>query len=101
LPREAPWTREHVYHLFVVQLRRANRDSVLQRLHEAGIGAGIHYPVPIHLQGAYRELGLGPGSFPVAEQAAGRILSLPLYPEMTREQVETVARALAAALRGC
>ena len=62
-------------------------------LHDRGIGAGIHYPIPIHLQGAYADLGLGEGSFPVAEAAAGRILSLPIYPELTREQVEAVARA--------
>jgi dTDP-4-amino-4,6-dideoxygalactose transaminase len=98
LPGEAPWTVEHVYHLFVVEMLRADRDEVLAKLHKDGVGAGIHYPTPIHLQGAYAELGQGPGSFPVTEKAAGRILSLPLYPEMTREQVEKVSRALAKAL---
>ena len=98
LPREAPWSREHCYHLFVVQLRRANRDRVLQRLQAMGIFAGVHYPIPIHLQAAYANLGLGPGSFPVTEHTAQRILSLPLYPELGRDQVETVARALAQAV---
>lgn len=98
LPREAPWTVEHVYHLFVIRLRRADRDAVLDRLLAAGIGAGIHYPIPIHLQGAYVGLGLRPGSFPVTEDAARRILSLPLYPEMSRDQVEEVAQALIRAL---
>ena len=83
LPVEAPWTVEHVYHLFVVQLRRASRDVVLKALQESGVGCGIHYPIPIHRQGAYTDLGLGPGRFPAAEAAARRILSLPLYPEMT------------------
>jgi dTDP-4-amino-4,6-dideoxygalactose transaminase len=100
LPQEAPWCAEHVYHLFVVRLRRADRDAVLKRLHAEGIGAGVHYPVPIHLQEAYAGLGLGPGSFPVTEDAARRILSLPLYPELSREQVGAVAEALGRALAG-
>jgi dTDP-4-amino-4,6-dideoxygalactose transaminase len=100
LPTEAPWTVEHVYHLYVVRLRRADRDRVLKALHDGGVGAGIHYPVPIHLQGAYSDLGLGAGSFPVTESAAGRILSLPIYPEMTREQVAEVAACLRLALAG-
>src|SRR5215475_15187977 len=70
LPHEASWTIEHVYHLYVVRLRRADRDVTLRRLHAAGVGAGIHYPIPIHLQEAYAVLGRGPGSFPVAEEAA-------------------------------
>ena len=98
LPREALWTVEHVYHLFVIRLRRADRDRVLRALHEAGIGAGIHYPIPIHLQGAYADLSLGRGSFPHAETAARQILSLPLYPEMTGDQVRAVAQALTRAL---
>jgi dTDP-4-amino-4,6-dideoxygalactose transaminase len=98
LPRQAPWTAEHVYHLFVVRLWRGDRDAVVRHLQAAGVGAGIHYPVPIHLQEAYAGLGLGPGSFPVTEGAARQILSLPLYPELSREQVETAAGALAQAL---
>jgi dTDP-4-amino-4,6-dideoxygalactose transaminase len=84
--------REHVCHLFVVQTD--DRDTVLAGLKEAGIGAGIHYPIPIHLQPAYHDLGYGPGSFPVAEAAADRLLSLPVYPEMTDEQVDYVAAVL-------
>ncbi len=98
LPREAAWCREHIYHLFVVALKFADRDGVIQHLHNQGIGAGIHYPVPIHLQQAYPNLG-SPGCFPVAEQKAKQILSLPLYPEMTSEYVKTVASALVNALR--
>jgi dTDP-4-amino-4,6-dideoxygalactose transaminase len=98
LPGEASWCREHVYHLFVIRLKKANRDRVLHALHAAGIGAGIHYPVPIHLQEAYRELGLGPGAFPVTEALAGQLLSLPMFPELEREQVHAVVRVLSDAL---
>jgi dTDP-4-amino-4,6-dideoxygalactose transaminase len=77
-----------VWHLYVVRV--PDRDAVLQRLNEAGIGAGIHYPVPVHLQPAFRHLGSGPGSFPVTEAAAGEILSLPLYPGITVQQQERV-----------
>jgi dTDP-4-amino-4,6-dideoxygalactose transaminase len=94
LPREAPWCREHVYHLFVVRLKHADRNRVLAHLKSVGIGAGIHYPVPIHLQEAYPNLG-GPGSFPVTERISQQILSLPMYPELTPEQVRFVCRELA------
>jgi dTDP-4-amino-4,6-dideoxygalactose transaminase len=87
----------HVYHQFVIQLER--RDPVLASLNQAGIGAGVHYPIPIHLQPAYSGLGCGPGSFPVAEAAARRILSLPLYAEMTGEQISRVVDTLQCILR--
>lgn len=86
---------EHVFHLYVIQVD--NRDEVLAQLQSRGIGAGIHYPIPIHLQEAYRDRGFGPGSFPVTERVAPRLLSLPIYPEMTDEQVHTVADAVVAA----
>jgi len=88
---------EAVWHLYVVQVD--DRDGVLARLQEAGVQAGIHYPVPIHLQGAFAELGYGPGDFPVAEQAAGRILSLPMHPHLSAPHQERVVEALVAALR--
>ncbi len=81
-----------VWHLYVVRTPR--RDELLASLRKQGIEAGIHYPLPLHLQPAYRGLGLGPGSFPVAEAAAQQVLSLPLFPEMTDEQQERVAAAL-------
>jgi len=87
---------EDVWHLYVVQVEE--RDHVLAALNGAGIGAGIHYPTPIHLTGAYADLGCGPGSFPVAEAAAARILSLPMYPHLAAEQQAQVAEALAAAV---
>lgn len=95
LPVEIPAMAEHVdpvYHLFVLQLDR--RDQVLSLLRQEGIGAGIHYPIPIHLQPAYADLGHAPGSMPVAEAAAERLISLPLYPEMSLEQIDTVASTL-------
>lgn len=87
----------HVWHLYVVRV--PGRDDVLASLHAAGIGAGIHYPVPVHLQGAFSHLGHGPGNFPVTERAAGEILSLPMYAEITPAQQERVADALREALR--
>ncbi|HPT94716.1 MAG TPA: DegT/DnrJ/EryC1/StrS family aminotransferase [Microbacteriaceae bacterium] len=88
----------HAWHLFVVQVD--NRDVVLERLARAGVGAAIHYPTPIHLTEAFAHLGLAPGSFPVAEAAAGRILSLPMFPHITVGQQEKVVAALSSALDG-
>ena len=87
---------EHVWHLYVVRV--AERDRVLNALHEAGIGAGVHYPIPIHLQGAYAHLGHSEGDFPMAEKAAKEILSLPLFPEITEEQQARVVEVLKATL---
>jgi dTDP-4-amino-4,6-dideoxygalactose transaminase len=82
----------------VLRARLARRDAVLARLHAAGIGAGIHYPHPVHLLGAYADLGHGPGDFPVAEAAAGEILTLPLFPGITAAQQERVAAEVLAAV---
>jgi dTDP-4-amino-4,6-dideoxygalactose transaminase len=87
---------QHIWHLYVVRVPR--RDQVLAQLAAAGIGAGIHYPVPIHLQGAFRHLGHRAGDFPVAERAAAEVLSLPLFAEVTPEQQERTASALKRAL---
>lgn len=88
---------EHVWHLYVVRV--PNRDRVLADLHAAGAGAGIHYPVPVHLTGAYARLGYAPGAFPVAERACCEILSLPLFAEITPEQQERVVSVLRKAVR--
>ena len=88
---------EPVWHLYVVLV--PDRDRVLAALHEAGIGAGIHYPTPIHLTGAFANLGYGPGAFPNAEHRANHQLSLPIFPEITAAQQERVAEALLAAVR--
>jgi len=82
-----------VYHLFVVRVPR--REQVREFLDSRGIGTGLHYPLPLHLQAAYRHLEGRPEDFPIAEQAAGEILSLPMFPEMTTDQVDQVVEALA------
>lgn len=87
---------EHVWHLYTVRVPQ--RDRVLKELHAAGIGAGIHYPVPIHLTTAFAGLGYAEGAFPVAERAARDLLSLPLFPEITAAQQERVVSVLVSAL---
>jgi len=87
-PREAAYAK-HIYHIYA--LRAPNRDELISSLAAKGISCGIHYPVPIHLQEAYRSLGLKKGSFPAAEKSAKEFLSLPMYPELTDEQIEYVA----------
>jgi dTDP-4-amino-4,6-dideoxygalactose transaminase len=86
----------HVFHLYVVRVQQ--REQVRQTLKEAGIATGIHYPIPLHQQPAYRYLGLPTGSYPVAERYAGELLSLPMYPELTEEQIEFVCATL---LKAC
>jgi dTDP-4-amino-4,6-dideoxygalactose transaminase len=83
---------EHVWHLFVVQCDQ--RDTVLADLSSAGIGAGIHYPTPVHLLRPFAHLGYDRGDFPVSEAAAARILSLPIYPGITPDQQVRVAETL-------
>jgi dTDP-4-amino-4,6-dideoxygalactose transaminase len=82
----------HVYHLYVIQ--SDNRDAIRERLAEAGIETGLHYPTPLHLQEAYRSLGYNLGDFPVTERVKSRILSLPIYPGIPAEAVEQVAAEL-------
>ncbi len=86
-----------VEHLFVI--RHPRRDALRQALAEAGIGTAIQYPVPCHLQRAYRPFGAGPGSLPVTERAVNEILSLPMYPELSGDEVEQVIAATHTALR--
>lgn len=99
LPAEMPWCGRHVYHLFVVRFPAHDRDAVAKQLLADGIQTVVHYPIPIHLQKAYAEMGLKEGAFPHAERAARSILSLPMFPEMTREQCDYVCERLRAALR--
>jgi dTDP-4-amino-4,6-dideoxygalactose transaminase len=87
-----PRHSRHVYHVYAVQV--ADRDTVQKALQAAGIGTGIHYPIPVHLQKAYANLGCGPGDLPVTEALAKRFLSLPIYPELRPEQVLEVVRRL-------
>jgi dTDP-4-amino-4,6-dideoxygalactose transaminase len=91
LPREMPYA-EHIYHLYVVQTEA--RDALQKTLTEAGVQTGIHYPIPVHLQPAYRSLGYKAGDFAEAERQASRVLSLPMFPELTDEQIRRVAEAI-------
>jgi len=88
LPVEAPEV-ESVYHLFVILVDQ--RDALQSFLAEKGVATGLHYPLPLHLQEAYRGLGYKEGDFPVTESVAKRLLSLPMYPELTAEQIQYVA----------
>jgi len=94
-PVESPGAR-HVYHLYVIQVDR--RDEVLKKLNASGVMAQVHYPRGAHLQPACADLGYGEGSLPASEKAAGRILSLPIFPEITAEQRRFTADKLAEAL---
>lgn len=91
VPYESPDSR-HVFHVFAIRV--ADRSSVMDYLSDSGIGCGIHYPVPVHLQDAYRFLGYKNGSFPEAEAAAREFISLPMSPELTAEQAAYVAHTL-------
>ncbi|MGE5620706.1 MAG: DegT/DnrJ/EryC1/StrS family aminotransferase [Sphingomonadaceae bacterium] len=91
LPFEADYGR-HVYHLYVIRTPR--RDELQRFLADRGIGSLIHYPVPVHLQEAYRDLGVPAGALPATERCAREILSLPLYPELPDEQIAEVAEAV-------
>ena len=90
-PVEMPWAR-HVYHVYTVRFKQ--RDRLHAALSDQGIQTGIHYPVPVHLQPAYADLGYGPGAFPQAEAAAKQVLSLPLYPELSPHAITQVAEAV-------
>jgi dTDP-4-amino-4,6-dideoxygalactose transaminase len=89
---QPPAHSRHVYHVYALGLPR--RDEVLSALQEAGIGVGIHYPVPVHLQKAYAGLGYRAGDFPITERLANQFLSLPIYPELRSEHVNEVAAQL-------
>jgi dTDP-4-amino-4,6-dideoxygalactose transaminase len=87
-PIEPSWTKG-VYHLYVVRVQ--DREALQAYLAEAGIGSGIHYPIPLHLQKAYQHLGYKKGDFPVTERVAAEIVSLPMFPQLTHCQQEVVA----------
>ncbi len=90
-PVEAAYAR-HVYHVYAI--RSSVRDNLQKALNAREIQTGIHYPVPVHLQPAYADLGYGSEDLPVTEQAAAELLSLPMFPELTEAQIETVAAAV-------
>jgi dTDP-4-amino-4,6-dideoxygalactose transaminase len=89
-----PESSKAVYHLYVIRVR--DREGLIRHLTNERIGSGIHYPVPLHLQEAYRDLGYAAGDLPVSEKIASELVSLPMFPQLTAEQqvrvVESVAR---------
>ena len=87
-----------VWHLYVIQVEQ--RDEVLKTLKEKGVMAGVHYPIPLHLQPAYSHLGYQRGDLPITEKAAGSILSLPLYPELSQEEIHFVIHQVEESLSG-
>jgi dTDP-4-amino-4,6-dideoxygalactose transaminase len=91
LPGEPTWSKP-VYHLYVI--RAKEREQLQHDLNQLGIGTGIHYPVPLHLQKAYMTLGYQAGDFPIAERCATKIVSLPMFPNLTMEQQQRIATAI-------
>ncbi len=83
LPFEPAWSKA-VYHLYVVRVE--NREEFMKQMNAAGVSTGIHYPIPLHLQKAYKNLGYRQGDFPVAEKVSAEIVSLPMFPQLTAEQ---------------
>ncbi len=83
---------ESVYHLYVIRV--PNRNEMLSFLQQNGISVGIHYPIPIHLQPAYKDLGYQKGDFPVTERYADEILSLPMFPELNDDQITYITNVL-------
>jgi dTDP-4-amino-4,6-dideoxygalactose transaminase len=96
-PAVMPYSH-HVYHVYAV--RSPERDFLQKKLNEQAIQTGIHYPIPVHLQSAYSDLGYKPGDFPHSELAAREVLSLPMYAELSSTQVRTVAETLHSILQG-
>ena len=90
-PHEASYAR-HVYHIYALQIN--NRDRVYTYLKKKGIGVCIHYPIPLHLQKAYKELGCKRGDFPIAEKIACQIISLPMHPKLSRQEIQYVSRQI-------
>ena len=92
-PVTASWA-EHVWHLYVV--RAAHRDEVRATLEARGVGTGMHYPIPLHLQPVLLHLGYKAGDFPIAEAWAAQLLSLPMFPELRDSEIDRVADAIRA-----
>jgi dTDP-4-amino-4,6-dideoxygalactose transaminase len=93
LPAELPG-RRHVYHQFVVRVRAGDRDAVRRRMAERGVATSVFYPIPLHLQACFRDLGGREGDFPESERAAREVLALPIFPELRDDEVARVAEAL-------
>lgn len=96
LPKEMSYAK-HVYHLFVIQLTRGGhekRDALAKYLNENGISTGLHYPIPLHLQPCFKDLGYSKGQFPITEKLAECGISLPMYPELRDEQIQFVCEKI-------
>jgi len=98
---KAPAHSEHVYHLYTIRIQGKSgwRDRVQERLTSLGVSTGAYYPTPLHLQPIFADFGQKLGAFPAAEQASAQVLSLPLFPELTHQQIERVVESLAKALK--
>jgi len=97
LPTEASYGK-HVYHIYAI--RAQSRDALIKTLQERDVHCAIHYPVPLHLQDAYSSLGYKKGDFPVTERVAEGLVSLPMFAELTKEQIETAAQELKRCVAG-
>lgn len=98
LPITAPHATRHVYNQYTVRAR--DRDALREHLSAAGVGSMVYYPIPLHLQPCFQDLGAAPGDFPASEAAAASVVSLPIYPELTDAQVDIVAGAVASFYEG-
>ncbi|MEI6218103.1 MAG: DegT/DnrJ/EryC1/StrS family aminotransferase [bacterium] len=95
-PGKVPGAISHIFHLFAIRV--SQRDRLAKALGDAGVATGIHYPIPVHLQAAFADLGYRLGDFPNSEKLAGDVLSLPMYPELSKEQIGWVCSSLLAQL---
>jgi dTDP-4-amino-4,6-dideoxygalactose transaminase len=84
----------HIFHLYVIRVGKEVRDKLREHLQTKGIGTQIHYPIPIHLQEAYSFLSYKEGDLPITEQAAKEIISLPMFPELTDEEIRKISEAI-------
>ena len=95
LPQEATYPVRHIYNQFCIRISGGRRDALRAFLQEQGVGCAVYYPLSLHLQNCFRNLGGKPGDYPVSEQVSGEILALPIYPESTTEQREFVVDTIA------
>ena len=95
LPQEAAYPVRHIYNQFCIRVSGGRRDALRAFLQEQGVGCAVYYPLSLHLQNCFRNLGGKPGDYPVSEQVSGEILALPIYPESTTEQREFVVDSIA------